>query len=44
MDWLYGILIFIAEGMFGIMVMSLMFAAKEADKHIEEINKNDKGG
>ena len=44
MNWLYGILIYIAGGMFGITVMSLMFAAKEADRHIEDINKNDKGG
>ena len=44
MTWIYGILIFIAGGMFGILVMCLMFAAKEADKHIEELNNNEEGG
>ena len=44
MTLMLGVLLFISGGIVGIMVMSLMFAAKEADRHIEEINKNDKGG
>ena len=44
MTLMLGVLLFISGGIVGIMAMSLMFAAKEADRHIEEINKNDKGG
>ena len=44
MTWICGILIFMSGGIFGITVMCLMFAAKEADRHAEELNNNEKGG
>ena len=44
MNWICGIFIFIAGGMFGITVMCLMFAAKEADRHAEKLEKMEKDG
>lgn len=44
MMWLWILLAFIAGGIFGVSVMCLMFAAKGADRHIEELNNSEKGG
>lgn len=44
MKFLLGFLIFIAGGMLGVTVMCMMFAAKEADRHIEKINNDKKDG
>ena len=44
MTLIYGFVIFMSGGIFGMLVMCLMFAAKEADKHIEELNNNEEGG